>query len=198
MDRVSKRCTYDEALAFAENAHRGQLRKGTDIPYITHPIEVAGILATMTDDEDVLIAGLFHDIVEDTGCTLDDIRQKAGERVAFLVSSLTENKRKGIDPALTWEVRKREMLERTRTAPLEVRMIAVADKLSNLRSIAREYREIGDRIWMRFHVHEKEKHAWYYNRMLEVTSALSDTGAWQECSRLYCEVFLEGPAEASG
>ena len=77
----------DKAIIFAVNAHRGQFRKGSDTPYILHPMEAAAIVGTMTADDEVLAAAVLHDTVEDTGTTIEQIREQFGERVAALVSA---------------------------------------------------------------------------------------------------------------
>ena len=83
----------DEAIKFAVDAHAGMVRKGTDVPYILHPMEVAAVTAAMTSDIDVITAAMLHDVVEDTKYTLDDIRERFGDRVAAYVADETENKR---------------------------------------------------------------------------------------------------------
>lgn len=85
--------TFEQAARFALHAHEGQIRKTKPIPFILHPMEVAQIASTMTDDLDVLAAAVLHDVVEDTDCTADDILENFGERIAYLVAMETENKR---------------------------------------------------------------------------------------------------------
>lgn len=96
----------DKAIIFAVNAHRGQFRKGSDTPYILHPMEAAAIVGTMTADDEVLAAAVLHDTVEDTGTTTEQIREQFGERVAALVSAESENKREDQPAASTWKIRK--------------------------------------------------------------------------------------------
>ena len=100
----------EEAIIYATIMHQGKTRKLGDSPYILHPLEVAQILSTMTDDEDVITAGILHDIVEDTDGTLPEIEERFGERVAKLVSSETELKYPGQDPKETWKRRKEESI----------------------------------------------------------------------------------------
>ena len=94
-----------EAIIFAALAHEGQKRKGTDVPYIVHPFEVAQILTKAGASESVICAGLLHDTVEDTEVTLEEIRQKFGGEVAGMVSVMTEDK------SLSWEERKQKAVE---------------------------------------------------------------------------------------
>ena len=101
---------YREALTFAHTAHEGAVRKGTDVPYITHPLETAAIAAEMTDDEDIIIAALLHDVIEDTKYSKKDIEVRFGSRVAELVLEESEDKRRGLSPASTWQLRKQETI----------------------------------------------------------------------------------------
>ena len=101
---------FDRAVAFAVQAHSGMTRKTEPTPYILHPLEVACIAATMTDDRDVLAAAVLHDTVEDTSVTAADIEEEFGPRVAGLVASETEDKRTERPPAETWRIRKEESL----------------------------------------------------------------------------------------
>lgn len=180
---------YHKALEFATMAHDGAFRKGTDIPYITHPVEAAEIVSGMTDDEDVIIAALLHDVAEDTSYTLDDIRERFGERVAELVSEETENKRRGQSAADTWYIRKKETLEHLKKATKEVKMLAIADKLSNMRLSHAKYIEKGAAMWECFNQKDPGKQEWYYKGIAEATSELRDTKEWQEYMNLCNEVF---------
>ncbi len=92
----------EEAIIYATVMHQGKVRKLGSTPYILHPMEVAQILSTMTDDQDVITAGILHDVVEDTDGTLAEIEKRFGERVAFLVSSESENKYDGESPSESW------------------------------------------------------------------------------------------------
>lgn len=171
---------FTEAIKFAAEAHDGQLRKGTNVPYIVHPLEVAAIVATLTDDVDVLCAAVLHDTVEDTVVSLDDVKAVFGERVAALVADESEDKRKGQDKRETWRIRKEENLEHLQTASGEALLICLGDKLSNIRAIYNDYSKIGDELWKRFNA-GPEDIAWYYNAVknilrerLDVSQALID------------------------
>src|SRR4051812_26999074 len=100
---------FDEALAFAAEAHRAvkQERKGTDFPYIAHPISVAEILDRFECGEDVIVAGFLHDTIEDTQVTAEEISAIFGDRIAALVTAASEP-----DRTLTWEDRKQHTLDR--------------------------------------------------------------------------------------
>jgi len=184
---------FDEALRFAIAAHEGARRKGNDVPYIVHPLEVASIAASMTADEDVLCAAVLHDVVEDTPTTLEELRLSFGERVAELVASETENKRKDLPAADTWLIRKQESLEALRaTQDRDVLILWLSDKLSNLRSFARMHRRQGDWMWEIFNQKDPAQHAWYFRQIAEATSSLADEPAWLELTFLIDDVFAEG------
>lgn len=87
----------DKAIVFAINAHKGQFRKGTDIPYILHPLEAATIVGTMTTDDEIIVGAVLHDVVEDTNTTIEEIRKLFGERVAEFVASESEDKRESFE-----------------------------------------------------------------------------------------------------
>nr|WP_090820603.1 HD domain-containing protein [Paenibacillus sp. yr247] len=148
------------AIEVATYAHRHQYRKGTDIPYISHPFAVGMILAQAECDVEVVAAGILHDVVEDTEITLLEIEQRFGRRVAQIVSGVSEP-----DKSLTWEERKKHTLEFLKTAPLEIRLVSCADKLHNIVSIRRDMEKIGEAVWSRFN-RGKEQQAWYYRNVL--------------------------------
>ena len=181
---------FDEAVCFAVNKHSGQTRKMAGAPYILHPMEVASIVGTMTDDKDVLAAAVLHDTVEDTDATLDEIREKFGKRIALLVMTETEEKRPDRPPAETWELRKEEtliILESTKD--IGVKMMWLGDKLSNMRSFARAYRKEGDALWQQFNQKDPAKQFWYYKRIIAGLSDLKEYDAYKEFVSLVNEVF---------
>ena len=175
----------DRAIVFATRAHSGTYRKGTSIPYIVHPIEAAAIVSTMTADPDMIAAAVLHDVVEDTDATVEEISFFFNERIARLVEAESENKRKDLPPQETWMVRKMETLEFLRTkADREAKILALADKLSNMRAIHRDQNTVGDKLWERFNEKDKSKHGWMYRQVANALSELSDTFAWQEYDEL--------------
>ena len=182
----------DRAIIFATRAHSGTYRKGTKIPYIVHPIEAAAIVATMPDDPDMIAAAVLHDVVEDTDATLEEIRFFFNEHIARLVEAESEDKRKDLPPQETWMVRKMETLTFLREeADREAKILALADKLSNIRAIHRDQKTIGDQLWQRFNEKSKEKHGWMYRQVADALSELSDTFAWQEYDELVRKTFEE-------
>lgn len=181
-----------DAMIFATQAHDGALRKGTNLPYIVHPAEVAAIAATLTDDPEILAAALLHDVMEDCGVSESELIQRFGTRVAQLVKNETEE-RSG-DPCETWLVRKQSAIKRIAAGSREVKIIALSDKLSNMRAIHRDYDSHGERLFFRFHQHDKALHAWYYRSFAALLeSELRDTLAWQELSEHIAYVFADIP-----
>ena len=174
----------DEAIEFATQAHSGQFRKGTKIPFIVHPMEVFSIVARMTDKSEVWAAAILHDVVEDCeDVTIEQIRDRCGDYVAFLVASESEDKR------LSWKERKQITIDRTGRQPMDVKFIAMADKLSNIRSVSHDYFEVGDELWQRFRMKDKAMQGWYYKGMCESLKSLSEYAEYQEFCRLVSKVF---------
>lgn len=181
-----------EALIFAAKAHDGMRRKLSNSPYILHPMEVASIIGTITDDGHVIAAGLLHDTVEDTNVTNEDIKRAFGERVAFLVSCETENKYSDRPSSETWRLRKEESLKVLRdVGDIDVKILWLGDKLSNMRSFYRDYKIEGAALWNNFNQKDSAQHKWYYDTIAEYTKELSNTIAWQEYKRLVNSVFDE-------
>ncbi len=181
---------FEKALIFAAEKHAGQRRRSTTLPYIFHPIEVATIVSTMTDDQNVLAAAVLHDTVEDTDTTLEEIEANFGKRVALLVMTETEEKREDRPPAETWELRKEEtliILENTKD--VAVKMMWLGDKLSNMRSFARSYRIMGDDLWQMFNQKDPKKQCWYYKRIIKCFGELKEYEAYREFESLVNYVF---------
>lgn len=183
---------FEQALCFATEKHSGQIRKMANTPYILHPIEVASIVGTMTDDKELLAAAVLHDTVEDTDTTLEEIKEKFGRRVSLLVMTETENKRDDKPEAETWEIRKEEtliILEHTKD--IAVKMMWLGDKLSNIRSFAREYRKRGDELWQDLNQKDPKRQAWYYLKIAKCLSELSEYDAYKEYVALVNYVFKD-------
>lgn len=159
---MSPNTLIDSALVFAARAHDGQRRKSSDIPYIVHPVGVMMVLVECGEtDPELLAAALLHDTVEDTGVTLAEVRDQFGERVAAIVEGCSEP-----DKSDTWERRKQHTVGYLRTASRDVQLVSAADKLHNLRSMAADYAEMGDRLWSRFKRGRPEIE-WYYRSVTE-------------------------------
>lgn len=179
----------NQAIVFATNAHEGQFRKGTRIPYILHPLEAAAIVGTMTTDDEIIAAAILHDVVEDTCTTIEQIRELFGERVAVLVASESEDKRENLSAESTWKLRKQETIDHLKTAPIEVKMITLGDKLSNIRAIYRDYTAIGDDLWQRFNQKDKREHFWYYSGIAECLADLDSHQVYKEYCDLVAKTF---------
>lgn len=183
---------FERAVVFATVAHKGVTRKGNRIPYLSHPIEAAAVVAELTDDEEVIAAAVLHDVLEDTDATVQQLHQYFGQRVAFYVCGESEDKRRDLPPEGTWMLRKQETIDFLKEeADRNAKMLALADKLSNLRSIARDIESIGDRLWERFHQKDKSMHGWMYRQIAEALRELEEYPAWKEYDRLIRKVFEE-------
>jgi (p)ppGpp synthase/HD superfamily hydrolase len=155
------------AIQFAAEAHSGEYRKGTNIPYISHLINVMKILCENNCKEEVIVAGILHDVVEDTPVTIDEIETGFGRQVAFLVRGATEiqklSKIRKESDVESWKVRKQHTIHfLTEVATCDQLLVSSADKLDNLRAIRDEYNKIGDELWARFNA-GKEEQKWYYS-----------------------------------
>lgn len=173
----------NKAINFAVAAHSGATRKGSTIPYILHPLEAAAIVSRLTDDQELMIAAILHDTIEDTDTSYDDIKQNFGQRIADLVNGESEDKSK------TWRERKAHTVQTLKNAPLDVKIITMGDKLSNIRSIAKDYGEIGDKLWDRFNEKRKSEQEWYYRGLLDCFEELKNTLEYKEYKDLLESVF---------
>ena len=179
-----------EAITFSTMAHDGMRRRKSDVPYILHPMEVGAIVGTMTDDQAVIAAGVLHDVVEDAGITIEELGERFGDRIMELVASETENKRDELPPEETWRIRKEESLERLRTTDdIDVLMLWIGDKLSNIRAIYRDFLIEGNAVWDKFHQSDVNVQAWYYRSIMKYTERLSHTLAWIEYKTLVEKIF---------
>ena len=177
----------NDAIQFAVEKHAGQFRKGTTRPYIMHPLETMSILNSMRGDTNLLIAGVLHDTLEDTDTTREELVERFGEEVAYLVDQHSE------DIYRRWSERKQAAVYHAKYAPTRVKMLILADKVSNLRSMYLDQKEIGERLWNRFHA-PKEWQKWYYGEMMEALSDLRQEGGtvkayWDTMKQLYRNVF---------
>ena len=157
---------FADAVIFALAAHGDQTRKGTDIPYITHLLAVASLVLEAGGDEDMAIAGLLHDTIEDTATTAADIEAAFGPRVAAIVEGCTDTDE---TPKPPWRGRKERYLAHLRSpdTPLEVLVVSRADKLHNARTMLLDYRALGDAFWSRFNAGVDEQR-WYLSSVVDV------------------------------
>jgi (p)ppGpp synthase/HD superfamily hydrolase len=157
---------YDAALILAIRAHRSQVRKGSDIPYASHPIHVSVILLRCGFPEDVAIAGLLHDVVEDQDVSLADIEAGYGPAVAEMVDSVTERKQEG-GAKRPWKLRKQEALHHMQVASPGGVALKAADVLHNVRSLAAQLYQTGPATWTHFS-RGPEDALWYYRSVAEL------------------------------
>ena len=173
----------NKAIEFATKAHCGATRKGSETPFILHPLEAATIVARLTDDIDLIVAAVLHDTIEDTDVTYEDVKREFGMRIADIVNGESEDKSK------TWQERKSHTLKTLRDDSLDVKIVALGDKLANIRSMANDYAKIGDLLWERFNVKEKSLHGWYYKGLAECFDELKTTQEYREYTALVEQVF---------
>jgi (p)ppGpp synthase/HD superfamily hydrolase len=175
------------AMEYAARAHRGGTRKGGDIPYIVHPFEVAMILKENSFEDKVIAAGLLHDLLEDTDVGKKDLKEEFGEEILQLVLSASE-KLKGREER-SWDKRKNQTIDYLdRDASFINKAVACADKLSNARSILRDYEEQPDDFWQRFSA-PKKKQQWYYESLVESLKELEGLKMYGEFKEVVAEIF---------
>jgi (p)ppGpp synthase/HD superfamily hydrolase len=151
------------AFLFAAEQHSGQTRKASTIPYIAHLMGVASLVLEAGGDEDLAIAALLHDVVEDCGGApmLKQVRRRFGKRVAHVVDGCTDA---DTEPKAPWRERKEKYLRHLKTADADTLLVSAADKLNNIRSILSDYRAIGESVWSRFNA-GREGTLWYYRTL---------------------------------
>jgi (p)ppGpp synthase/HD superfamily hydrolase len=154
------------AIEFAARAHSGQYRKGTGVPYLVHPLNVAQLLIRAGASEPVSAAGVLHDVVEDTAATLNEIAAHFGTRVAQLVEGASEP-----DKTDTWENRKGHTIRFLKSTPdPDLLCLSLADKLDNIRSLREDLQINGEAAWARFN-RGRDQQRWYYTSLASVYSA---------------------------
>ena len=160
----------DKAITFATKAHEGQFRKGTKLPYIVHPLEVGVIVSRMTQDKEVIAAAILHDTLEDCKeVTFSTLCQEFGERVAE---------------------RKANTVKRLKEEKAsDMKLVALGDKLSNARSLKRDYQMIGDKLWERFNMKDKRQQAWYYRGLCDSLKDMENFPEYWEFCELIAYVF---------
>ena len=185
----------DRAIMFAVQAHHNSERRGKGFPYIVHPMEAVEIVATITPDQELLAAAALHDTIEDTDVTVEQLRAEFGDRIANLVHAESDQINgelfNGENEEETWHARKQAAIDRLAKAPHDAKIVALGDKLSNMRAIWRDYQVKGDELWKIFHCSDKAAHEWHYRGLAASLKELNDTFAYQEFVRLIDEVFSE-------
>jgi myo-inositol-1(or 4)-monophosphatase len=181
----------DRAIVFALRAHAGTERRGKGFPYIVHPLEAVTIVATMTSDQELLAAVALHDTVEDTDVTIDQIRAEFGDRIASLVAADSDIPVQDMNAEDSWYVRKQAAIDRIAASSHDAKIVAMGDKLSNMRAIARDYAMQGDALWNLFRVKNRKDHEWHYRGLAEALRELQDTFAYKEFEQLINQVFTK-------
>lgn len=157
------------AIKFVAEAHEGHYRKGTNIPYIYHLMNVMKILCESGCDDEIIVAGILHDVVEDTPVTPAMVERKFGKRVANIVAGASEPEKTDKDNAweASWKERKIHTINYlTNEATLDKLLVSGADKLDNARAIKQDYEKHGEPFWNRFNA-GKEEQKWYYQSLAE-------------------------------
>lgn len=175
-----------DAVDYATRLHAGQARKGTRVPYVAHLLGVASIVLAEGADEDMAIAALLHDAVEDQGGkpTLREIERRFGARVARLVEACTDADSM---PKPPWKDRKARYIASIRHEPADARLISAADKLHNARDILADYRQHGEQVWQRFRG-GREGTLWYYRSLVEAFRAAGGNRLVDELDRVVSEL----------
>ncbi len=177
---------FEQALVLAHRLHARQKRKGTSIPYVAHLMTVAGLVLEAGGDEDMAIAALLHDAVEDQGGapTLRMIRRRFGKRVGDIVAGCTDS---DTIPKPPWRQRKETYLAHLRHASAEVRLVSAADKLHNARAVLSDYRRLGEALWPRF-TGQREGTLWYYRNLVDAFRAAGSNSVVDELGRVVAEL----------
>ncbi len=184
----------DKAMHFAIDAHANTERRGKGFPYSVHIMEAVEIASTITSDQEILAATALHDTVEDTGVTVEQLRNEFGDRIAELVEAESDKFANGFSEQDSWIVRKKAALVRLANASYDAKIVAMGDKLSNMRAIARDYERIGDELWKIFHSpNGKPDHDWRYRELAVALFDLAGTPAYREFVTLLEKTF--GPKD---
>lgn len=178
-----------KAAEFAIRAHGNKMRKGTEIPYINHVLEAGYICISMLASDDVVMAAILHDTIEDTATTYEMLQAEFGTHVADLVAAESEDKMPNLPAETSWRLRKEATIRHLATASREVKMICLADKLSNMRLTVKTYAVKGDAMWQAFNQKDPREQAWYYTSVAEALAELEDLEPYQELVSLCQQVF---------
>lgn len=165
-----------KAINFASGKHAGQMRKADRIPYISHPFGVAWILSSHQADEETIIAGLLHDVLEDVpDCSEKEIEALFGKRVLSIVKEVSEKEdlNNGLDRKTNWQNRKQNYLDHLLQASEPAMLVCAADKIHNLSSHAQTFSVQGKEMWKNFSS-TPEKMLWYYEMVLKILSERLD------------------------
>jgi GTP pyrophosphokinase len=159
---------YGHAVSWAIEMHDAQVRKASAAPYVAHLLAVSSLVLEFGGDEDEAIAGLLHDLLEDTTATRADIEERFGPRVASIVAACSDTEHQ---PKTPWRERKEQFLARLGAEPeASVLIVVAADKLHNARSMVRDHRDLGADLWLRFNAGPADQ-LWYHRQVAEIVRA---------------------------
>jgi (p)ppGpp synthase/HD superfamily hydrolase len=177
---------FTQALILATDLHAHQTRKGVKIPYIAHLLAVASIVLEYGGSEDEAIAALLHDAIEDCGGDRirQQIRHQFGDNVTAIVDGCSDT---DLTPKPPWKARKEAYIDHLKTAPPSVRLVSMADKLHNSRSLLSDYRQVGEALWARFTGH-KEGTLWYYRSIVTTLRQVESHPLVGEIDRVVTEL----------
>jgi len=176
------------ALEVAARCHQGDSRKESKTPYIVHPVEVAMILQNHFDDEELIAAGLLHDTLEDTGLIEEELRKFFNNRIARLVLGASERLENREETP--WQERKKHTIESVIDAAQDVKYLVCADKLANMRSMIRDKKRLGDKLWDKFNAgYDCQK--WYYRSMAASLKDLEGKKIYQEFTEAVSYLFQD-------
>jgi (p)ppGpp synthase/HD superfamily hydrolase len=161
---------FVKAVERACEWHDGQVRKGSDVPYVAHLLGVASLVLEARGDEELAIAAMLHDALEDQPeqATPEAIRDQFGERVAEIVAECSDREPGVEGTAANWRARKEGYIKGLEKASADVLLVSCADKLHNARALLRDLRQKREELWTRFHEPDPEKQLWYYGALVEV------------------------------
>ncbi len=177
-----------DGLAMATQAHEEGQRKASDLPYIVHPYEVALLLQKAGQPDKLIVAGLLHDTLEDTEIKEEDIFEEFGEDILQLVLGASERLENRDERS--WEDRKEHTIKQLADASRNVKIVACADKLSNIWSMLRDYEKIGAELWERFNRGYPEQ-KWYYQNLVISLGGLGDFPLYQEFIKAVDALFID-------
>jgi (p)ppGpp synthase/HD superfamily hydrolase len=171
---------FVKAVERACEWHDGQVRKGSDVPYIAHLLGVASLVLEARGDEELAIAAMLHDALEDQPeqASPETIRAEFGDRVAGIVEKCSDREYGGEGTAANWHVRKKEYIESLEDASEDVLLVSCADKLHNARSLQRDLIQEGKGVWERFNQPDPAQQLWYYRALSKAFLARIEEPRW--------------------
>lgn len=178
---------FNEALLWASELHGEQVRKGSGVPYVAHLLGVASLVLEAGGNEDEAIGALLHDAVEDQGgeATLREIARRFGDPIAAIVAGCSDCKSR---PKPPWRERKLTYLAHLPSASPSVRLVSLADKVHNARTLVLDYQVVGEALWSRFRG-GKDGTLWYYGELARTFGECGVAPLSAELARLVAELW---------